>query len=239
MSLSPSSPSSESTCKCLQHHAYLLCRLKDLEHGHNKPSIDLVLVGVQQALEPWKRLIQCRVCHQTDDQEVLLLSAMSIRTVLRRVQSLFFESGYPQTSGCSPSDESGGGLKQQKASAGRQAFDSVRLTVGIYELTGEEQMLVTDLLLRNTLSKIEFALMCLKERLERCNSRRTSFKPSGNDSRSLSGQSQEQEECSHVVPEGAASEADHVQQILGGVESTLQALGRLLRNTNSPSLRQL
>lgn len=75
-SISSSSFSSSAACNCVQNHAELLFGLKDLEQHHTSPRLDVVLSAAQQALVPWKNVIECRFCQHDDNREVLMLSGM-------------------------------------------------------------------------------------------------------------------------------------------------------------------
>ncbi len=68
------SPSSSAACSCVQNHAELVFSLKDLEQRHTRPRLDVVLSTAQRALVHWKDVIECRVCQQDDNEEVLMLS---------------------------------------------------------------------------------------------------------------------------------------------------------------------
>lgn len=205
--LSP--PSSEwSKCNCLQHHAKLLVRLKELWKGSSPAPIDVVLNGVQQALAPWDDYIQCLVCQRDKDQEVLLLSAMSIRAVLRLLQSVCSEVALHV--GIWNQDALPRSKQQRVSTPG-----GTRLSVGNYEITGEERGLVLEVLISKTLSRIQFALGCLKERSSRKAGTATPpTAPTG----------------AHMNECDGSGGADHVQQLLQDLESTVQILSRTLTN---------
>lgn len=95
------------------------------------------------------------------------------------------------------------------------------LRVGNYDITGDEQSLVLDLLVSQTLGKIQFALECLKER------------------------STSRPKCSPPLPSGnfdiqmdreGTPDADYVQQLLANLESTVQLLHRGLKSNNLNSM---
>ncbi|KUJ11560.1 uncharacterized protein LY89DRAFT_227318 [Mollisia scopiformis] len=197
---STSSPSSNSSkCSCLNHHAKLLVRLKTLWQATTPPPIDVVLDGVKQVLEPWKQFIQCHICQPDEDQEALLLSAMSFRVVLRLLQRV-----------CNRSTEFDAFFDDGTAG----------LRVGNYDITGDEQNLVLDLLVSQTLGKIQFAIECLKERS-------TQQKLGGLDIQ-MHGAGADNRE--------GTPDADYVQQLLGNLESTVQLLHRGLKSNNLMSM---
>lgn len=193
-------PSRSSSCLCLQHHAKLLVRLKDLWRGSSAAPIDVVLNGVQQALTPWNHYIQCRVCQLDEDQEVLTLSAMSIRAVLRLLQSAY--KVISLTHDVSTLDS-----RQHKRKR-TGALGGTKCALGSYEVTGEERMLVLELLLSKTLGKIQLVLGCLKKR------------SSGRGS----PMSKLGEEPMNARQKDRAMDLGHLQALLLHLETTLQML---------------
>lgn len=180
-------------CDCLQRHADLLCRLKELWQRRTPPPIDVALSGVHQVLAPWKDFVQCQVCDGDDDHEVLLLSTMSLRAVLRLLQSICSEQG-----GASPG-----------------------LSVGNFEITGEERILVFNLLLSKTLDKVQFAIESLKARSLDIEGRRTvSIWSSWGDSPDM----QMDDEDGHV-------DGGHVQRMLQSLENTVRGLSNKLKSS--------
>ncbi|CZR60186.1 uncharacterized protein PAC_10082 [Phialocephala subalpina] len=212
-SSSPTSSDNSSKCSCLQHHAKLLCRLKTLWQASTPPPIDVVLDGVKQVLEPWKQFIQCHICQPDEDQEALLLSAMSFRVVLRLLQRVCNKSELDTMF-----DDIA--VKQQQQQQWMMGGNNMGLRVGNYDITGDEQSLVLDLLVSQTLGKIQFALECLKER-STSRSRATSLSSNGNFDIQMSGGERE-----------GTPDVDYVQQLLGNLESTVQVLHRGLKSNN-------
>ncbi|KAL9119420.1 MAG: hypothetical protein Q9187_004028, partial [Circinaria calcarea] len=162
MDFSPSRPTSAlSICACLEHQAALLCRLKSLNSQKCSLQIDMALVSAQRALAVWKDFLECQVCQQDEIRnvsEVLNLSVMNVRTVLQILQRLCSKSG----------EES----RQQETSKGGS---NVRSTIGVYEISGEESALVTNLLVLRTVDKINTLLCCLMEKAEQAKKRTTTF----------------------------------------------------------------
>ncbi len=222
-----SSPASSesSKCSCLQHHAKLLCRLKTLWQAPTPPPIDVVLDGVKQVLEPWKQFIQCHICQPDEDQEALLLSAMSFRVVLRLLQRVCnrseFDNLFDDVSSLKQQQQ-----QQQQAQQWNMTSVNMGLRVGNYDITGDEQSLVLDLLVSQTLGKIQFALECLKER-STSTSRSQRSPPLPSSSSSSSGTFDIQMGEREGTPDG-----DYVQQLLGNLESTVQLLHRGLKSNN-------
>ena len=207
---------SSTTCNCVQNHAELLCRLKELEqrHAHAQPRLDVVLSGAQQALVPWKSVVECRVCRHDDNQEVLILSAMSIRTVLRSLQSLCSEYYNSVVSGQDIYARQG---------ATTDIPDGMQSAIGMYEITGEERMAVKDLLISRTLDKMKYTLACFKERLETLSAKK-------NTTAALSpSQGNSDVERLH---RGGPSDLDHLVKVWRNLDSTVQLLERVLRSGN-------
>lgn len=133
-------------CSCLEQHFNLLCHLKSPEQQrHTASTLDVILIAVQKSLETWRNVIHCQVCPYDDDQTVLLLSTMTMRSMLGRFQRL-----------CESKDEEHGRSEVPSPAPG-----TVKL--GNYEATKHEQALVTQLLILRALGKIKYALVSLKE----------------------------------------------------------------------------
>ena len=218
-STSSSSLASSATCNCVQNHAELLCRLKELEQRHTRPRLDVVLSSAQQALVPWKSVIECRVCQHDDNQEVLILSAMSIRTVLRSLQSLCSEYYNAVVSGKDS-------YFQEQAVA--NIADGMQSAIGMYEITGEERMAVKDLLISRTLDKVKYTLTCFKERLEALNAKKKSSAASSPRKVSLPGQINS--DLDRL--QGGPGDLDHLVQVWRNLDSTVQMLERMLKSGN-------
>ena len=75
------------TCNCLERHAGLLLRIKDLE-AQQQLRIDVLLLFAKSGIEAWQSLSDCSICQENDDEEALLLTAMSIRVFVRSLRKL-------------------------------------------------------------------------------------------------------------------------------------------------------
>ncbi|KAL1963680.1 hypothetical protein VTN77DRAFT_7884 [Rasamsonia byssochlamydoides] len=170
-----SSPKQLSSCTCIQQHAKFFCRLKELDHSHNPLSISSTLQAAKHILTLWQRLVSCHFCQQDDDHGALLLSAMSIRTVLRRLQRFLVDQKQP---GNSTPPESGKTTAEAASGTSsepsrRSSHDSKKdlamspVKVGNFEVPEEEQMFVVDMLIIRTLGKMKYALELLRETIER------------------------------------------------------------------------
>ena len=211
---------SSTTCNCVQDHAELLCRLKELEqrHAHAQPRLDVVLSSAQQALVPWKSVVECQVCRHDDNQEVLSLSVMSIRTVLRSLQSLCSEYYNSVVSGQNFYDRQGTPI---------EIPDGMQSAIGMYEITGEERMAVKDLLILRTLEKMKYTLACFKERLETLSAKKNMTAGLSSIKRTLSNHGNRDVERLH---RGGPGDLDHLVKEWRDLDSTVQLLERVLRS---------
>ncbi|KAF4632820.1 hypothetical protein G7Y89_g5305 [Cudoniella acicularis] len=79
-------------CTCLQQHAEFLSNPKLSEKlASNGPEDGVLFLGktlflVEKGMKAWQSLITCTTCRSNGDQEVMLLTFMSIRTIVRYLQ---------------------------------------------------------------------------------------------------------------------------------------------------------
>ena len=217
-STSSSSIASMATCNCVQNHAELLCRLKDLEQRHTMPRLDVVLSAAQQALVPWKEVIECRVCQNDDNQEVLVLSGMSIRTILRALSPLCVDY-------YNHSISSGEAIRRQQPPVSTP--DDMKSTIGCYRITGDERMAVTDLLISRCLDQVKLTLACFKNRLETMKARRASSALAPSLKRTVSDV--------EAFSKGGPGDLDHLLQVWQNLENTVQMLDGIMRKGNVAS----
>ncbi|KAL2047706.1 hypothetical protein N7G274_000748 [Stereocaulon virgatum] len=149
---------SSTTCNCVQNHAELLCHLREIEQRHLRTRLDVILSSVQQALIHWKCVLECRICQHNGNQEVLMLSATSILTVLRSLQCLCSE--YYNTLAFSQHTEG-----QEWAMV--DTLHGMQSVIGTYEVTEEGRTAVEELLIVRTLDKMRYTMTSFKGRLER------------------------------------------------------------------------
>jgi hypothetical protein len=139
------------------------------------PSIDSVLHWVRDAQEPWKTLMQCCQCQSNYDQEVLLLFAMSIRTLLCSMYALYagnlqdarnlqVTSSLSISSTPPPSAASTSSVPDRQIGSDER---DLRVSVGSYQLTEEEKCLTLGLMIRNALRSIAVALEYLCEKTDK------------------------------------------------------------------------
>ena len=219
---SNSSLSSAATCNCISNHAELLTRLKDLEQRHAQPRLDVVLSGAQQALIPFKEVIDCRICQHDDNQEVLILSAMSIRTLLRSLQALVARY-YNSVKANELSDD----RKIPRA----DISEGMSSSMGMHEFPGDERMAVTNLLISRTLDKMKYTLACFKERLDVLQSRRTETRTGAGTpqprKRSFPVQIEDDVDRLH---RGGPGDYDHITRVWQNLDGTVSMLDRVLKS---------
>lgn len=221
-SLSSSSLMSSTACNCVQNHAVLLHSLRDLEQRHTTPRLDAVLSAAQQALVPWKDVIECRVCQHDENQEVLMLSAMTIRTVLGAMSSLctdYYSNFVP------------GGEAHGKRQSLVTTPDGMRSAIGCYEITGNERMAVTDLLISRTLNKVKYTLVCFKERLEAVKAKKPAIVPVSPVERAHFGQTKIEYDV-ETLSMGGAGGLKRLLQVWQNLETTVQMLEGIMRKGN-------
>ncbi len=215
-STSSSSIASMGTCNCVQNHAELLCRLRDLEQRHTMPRLDVVLSAAQEALVPWKEVIECHVCQNDDNQEVLVLSGMSIRTILRAISPLCVDYYNSFIS-------SGEAIRRQQPPV--KTPDDMKSTIGCYRITGEERMAVTDLLISRCLDQVKLTLACFKTRLETMKARKASTASAQSRKRTASDVD--------VLAKGGPGDLDHLLQVWQNLENTVQMLEGIMKKGKS------
>lgn len=202
----PPKKSSPNTCKCLQQHAELLGNpsLSEVRASDGADdgvlSLDKALSLVQQGMKAWQNLITCPSCPYNDDQEVLLLTFMSIRAITRYLQCLSPRyMAAPRASS----------LKSSDATIPQAGREDSPLTIGSFEVTGEDRMLVLRVLYQNTLQKIKCILRSLQ--LIQDKKKRRLFDDTSNRTAGFDDYQ-------------ASSNLFHVQQISHRLVTSLQAL---------------
>jgi hypothetical protein len=114
--------------------------------------MDKALSLAKQAMKAWQGLLTCPYCPYNDDQEVMLLTFMSIRAVTRYLQRL--SPRYTNTARTS--------LQGSGSNTPQSAKDDSRLKIGSFELEGDDRMLVLRVLYQNTLQKVKCILHSLQ-----------------------------------------------------------------------------
>ena len=201
---------SAATCNCVQNHAELLCHLKEIEQRHIRTRLDVVLSCAQKALIPWKNVLDCRVCQHNGNQEVLMLSAMSILTMLRSLQCLCSE--YYNTLAFSQHTEA-------QESAMVDTSDGMQSVIGTYEVTEEGRTAVEELLIVRTLDKMRYIMTCFKGRLEGLETKKNATSISS--------------PCQISRPGELSGDLDNLVQVWWDLDNTVQVLEQVLEGGNS------
>ncbi|KAK2758594.1 hypothetical protein FQN54_003284 [Arachnomyces sp. PD_36] len=190
------------TCNCLQKHAEVLGNpiLSAIRACDGRDdgawSMDKALSLVKHAMNAWQGLLTCPYCPYDDDQEVMLLTFMSIRGVTRYLQRL-----YPRYNNAS---QQGSGSESPQPATGEE-----RLQIGSFELEGNDRMLVLRVLYQITLQKVKcilHSLQVIQNKKKRRLQDKTQNKPAG------------------VDDYQASSNLFHIQQISHGLITSLQTL---------------
>ena len=189
-------------CTCLQKHAEVLSNeiLAEIRAGDGPDdgvlSMDKALSLVKHAMNAWQGLLSCTSCPYDDDQEVMLLTFMSIRAVTRYLQRL--SPRYTISS-----------LPGPGSSLPQSAKDDDRLQIGSFELEGNDRMLVLRVVYQNTLQKVKsilHSLQIIQDKKKRRLLEKTQNKLAGADDYQ------------------ASSNLFHIQQISYGLVTALQTL---------------
>lgn len=139
----------------MQNHAEVVCRVQELEPMHTARGLDSILSGVQQALVPWKEIIDCRVCQHDDNQELLIHSTSLIRSIFHIMSAIchdHFNSPSRNVRNLS--------VQLTQGPIDTKSASSLRGNVR------DEVMAATDLSIWGTLNRVKYTLSCFKDRLE-------------------------------------------------------------------------
>lgn len=154
--------STTNSCTCLQQQVDLLFKSKILSHSqpnnnnNDGPTVtlDVALTLVEEGMKAWQTPIMCTSCRCNDDQEVILLAFMSIQAVTRYFQRLLIRNR-AQLNGTPPRhvDPS-------------QCPAKALLTIGAFQVQGEDRFLLLKTLVLNTVRKLIWILTSLQKILE-------------------------------------------------------------------------
>lgn len=114
--------------------------------------MDKALSLAQQAMKAWQGLLTCPYCPYNDDQEVMLLTFMTIQALtryLRRLSPRYTNTARTNLQGSNPDTP-------------LAAKDDSRLRIGSFELEGDDRTLVLRFLYQNTLQKVKCVLHSLQ-----------------------------------------------------------------------------
>ncbi|KAL7905033.1 hypothetical protein GGI35DRAFT_461665 [Trichoderma velutinum] len=160
---SPLQQSNVLTCTCLQQQTSLLCKLRGSEAfrpGGNM-SMKNILANMQEAQKAWLVLTGCTSCMRGDDQEVLILALMCVRSMLLQLQNVSWGCGGNQDVSLTVSEH---------VSPGVSAEGDVELEVvmvGDYELTGDDKSSLLYMLWSMMVQKVNTVLESFRSVLER------------------------------------------------------------------------
>jgi hypothetical protein len=198
-----------------------------MENSNGSLSVDVTLMCVQRALGPWKELSQCKICENDDDQGVLILSAMTIRAVLRRLQRL-----------CAAIVLSNDEPSRNDTNVLLGLSDGGRLVMGKYEVPFGEQVVVTYLLISYSLAKIRFAILSLKSKLQRTPPRakenfERNHQPNVTYDASKAAGNAERVSSSSITSITPSSEDTGCMHVMiRGLDATVEAVGKALQKAN-------
>lgn len=133
-------------CICVQKHIELLYQLQSATSDVTVTPADSFLKAARQTLEYWNRLLLCPSCRVDGEQGAWLLSAMSIRLVVRQVMD----------------------MQEGKTVASASQSPPLRILVGNFDVTGEDHQAVVNLLLESAVERLKqalgYILRCLNEK---------------------------------------------------------------------------
>lgn len=156
---------------------------------------------------------------------------MSIRTVLGAMSSLctdYYSHFVP------------GGEALGKKQSLVTTPDGMRSAIGFYEITGNERMAVTDLLISRTLDKVKYTLMRFKERLDTVKAKHPAVGLVSASERPYYGQSKVEHDV-ETLSMGEMGDLNRPLQVWQNLETTVQILedimrkGRIIYMSNSDS----
>lgn len=154
-----------SSCECMQQQVDLLFKSKilnnsqpsnsnDYNNDRSAVSIDVALALVEEGMKAWQIPIMCTSCRCNDDQEVILLAFMSIQAIARYFQRLLIRN-QAQLNGTPP-----------RHIDPRYCPAKAPLTIGAFQVQGEDRFLLLKTLVLNTVRKLIWILTSLQKILE-------------------------------------------------------------------------
>lgn len=154
--------STTSSCACMQQQVDLLFKSKILNSSQptnnnddrSVVSIDVALGLVEEGMKTWQTPIMCTSCRCNDDQEVILLAFMSIQSIARYFQRLLIRNR-ALLNGTPPRHDDLGHCPR-----------NTQLTIGTFQVQGEDRLLLLKTLVLNTVRKLRWILTSLQKILE-------------------------------------------------------------------------
>lgn len=138
------------TCECLVRYVGLISCLKS---GDEEQQIDAVLVRIRQAHEAWSQVQHCQLCAHRPDLDVMLSFVLSIRYALRTLGRAVANEAKREANLPVP-------VHRDEATAPSPTL--VRSTLGVYEMSKEEQDTVRSVLIKGCLNRIAELLDAVK-----------------------------------------------------------------------------
>lgn len=199
----------------------LLCQIKTLDKKQPLMPVDILLVCANQVLDSSAQMLTCMLCLESKDQEVLLLSAVNTRLVMRK----FYEVLKRMDGNRSFEDHASGGLA--KTTQGGETSNLIIgefVRIGNCKVTGSDGQMVRDFVLLRTFSKFKIMLGKLRDRC--------AVRSSGSLHSTSSAHKQSMyDDASVAMTLGLhdPQDADHLKALLGNIESTVDMLSQRLK----------
>lgn len=254
LSSSRSRTPSITTCDCLQQLADQLAQIKGLNRASELLKADYILSVAREALHRWRRQLQCNICQQNDDRDILVLSVMGFRAILsliRRIgQDLLGNTFDSQQTG--PTRKLDSHVVNEELTTVDGSTTSTGLNdsseqsfLGMYELSQDEKRLMANVLLSRTLEDISRTVEDVKARSAKKLILNT---PSSSDDSTTSpigiqfpfnniNQQESGDKYLYHLDAASAPVPDshhtHLQHSLQSLSRSIESLSDALRNSNS------
>lgn len=161
------------TCDCLQQLADQLAQIKGLSRASELLKADYILSVAREALHRWRGQLQCNICQQNDDRDILVLSVMGFRAILSLIRRIGQEILGSSLDGQQTSPIRGQNSYDlnEELTTGDVSITSAALNgspdqsfLGMYELSQEEKRLMANVLLNRMLADISRTVEDVKSR---------------------------------------------------------------------------
>lgn len=144
---------------------------------------------------------------------------MSVRTILGAMSSLCTE----YYSKFAPGGEA---LSKQQSQV--TTLNVMRSAIGFYEITGDERMAVTELLISRTLDKVKYTLVRFKERLDTFRAKKSAVGLLSSSERPYLGQTTIEHNV-ETLAMGKTGDLNRLLQVWQNLETTVQILENIMR----------
>jgi hypothetical protein len=242
------------TCDCLQQLADQLAQIKGLNRASELLKADYILSVAREALHRWRSQLQCNICQQNDDRDILVLSVMGFRAIISLIRRIGQDIlGSPLDSQqTSPIRGKDSHALNEELTTGDASITSAGLNgssdqsfLGMYELSQEEKRLMANVLFNRMLADISRTVAEVKARSAKPPILNT---PTSSDCSTTSPigfqfpfnnitlQSSGDEQLHHL-DSASVSVPDthhiHLQQSLNSLSRSIESLSDALRHPNS------